>query len=127
MTRIDMDAFHGRQIDHQAAVDRRPSGDIVPAAANCDLQIQRSRQLHRVGDIRRSGASRNEGRVLVDEAIVNAPRLVISRVGWFQQPAAERSGELSGIDRRRHGILPGERKCYHARCALRVIHPDSSS
>ena len=49
--RIDVNALHRRQIDHQAAVDRRPAGDVVAAAAHRDLEAERARQLDGVDDV----------------------------------------------------------------------------
>src|SRR5436853_152884 len=38
--RIDRDAAHRRQIDHEAAVRHGKAGDVVPAAAHTDLEIE---------------------------------------------------------------------------------------
>ena len=38
--RVDVDALHRRQIDHQAAVDRGAAGDVVAAAADGDLEVR---------------------------------------------------------------------------------------
>ena len=49
--RIDVNAGHRRQVDHQAAVDRRAPRDVVTAAANRDFELLLARQLDRVDDV----------------------------------------------------------------------------
>ena len=39
---VDVDALHRRQVDHHAAVDRRPAGHVVPAAADGDFEVERT-------------------------------------------------------------------------------------
>ncbi len=92
--RIDVDAFHRRQIDHHAAIDGRPSGHVVTAAADGDFEIERTRQLDRVSDVGRTEASRDERRTLVDQAVVHAAGFVVSRVGRLQQLSGECRGEF---------------------------------
>ena len=70
--RVDVDAFHRRQIDHQPAIDDGRSGDIVAAAADGDFEVERARQLDGVGDVGDAMAAGDGGRPLVDQAVVHA-------------------------------------------------------
>src|SRR5689334_7469742 len=52
--RVDADALHARQIDHQTAVAYRLAGDAVTAAFYRDEQIMLARELHRRDDVGRA-------------------------------------------------------------------------
>jgi hypothetical protein len=56
--RVDVDAAHQREVDHQSAVGDGPADHVVPAAANRDLQpciaAERDSVAH-VGDIAAAG------------------------------------------------------------------------
>ncbi len=99
---IDMDALHGREVDHQAGVDRGLPGDVVAAAAHGDLQVQRARQLHGVGHVRRAAAARDQRRPLVHESVVDASRLVEAGVGGLKESPGEGRGELLERSGQRH-------------------------
>ena len=60
-------------------------GDVVAAAAHRDLELQRPRQLDGVGDIRRAVAARDQRRPLVDESVVDAPRVVVAGIGRLKE------------------------------------------
>ena len=73
-----MDALHRGEIDHHPAVDGAVPGDVVTAAADGDLEIQRPRQLDGVRDVGGAMASRDQRRPLVDQAVVDASGLVVA-------------------------------------------------
>ena len=55
--RVDADALHARQVDHQTAVADRFAGDAVTTALYRDEQIVVTRELHRRDDVGRAGAA----------------------------------------------------------------------
>src|SRR5205823_2990247 len=78
--RIDVNAFHRREIDHEPAVARGPAGDVVAAAADGDFEVQRPRELDGIDDVGDAEAARYEHRPFVDEPVVYAAGLVVARV-----------------------------------------------
>ena len=79
--RVDVDSLHRRQVDHQPAVDGGMTCDVVPAATDRDLEIERSGQLDGIAYVGNTTAACNQRGTLVDESIVNAPRVLVIRVG----------------------------------------------
>ena len=78
--RIDPDAAHEREVDHDAVVaDCRP-GDVVPAAAHRQGQVVLPGEVHGGDDIGRAGTHDDDERSLVDHSVPDAPRLVVVRV-----------------------------------------------
>ena len=90
-----MNAFHGREVDHQAAIDRGAPGHVVAAAADRHLEAERTRQLHGIGDIRGAETARDERRALVHEAVVHPAGLVIARVGGLEELTRKRRREFA--------------------------------
>ena len=76
---IDMDALHRRQIDHDAVVDRRSSGDIVAPASHRDLKAEFSAERQGIDDVGDAVAARDQRRPLVDETVMDASGIVIAR------------------------------------------------
>jgi hypothetical protein len=106
---IDVDAFHGRQVDHQAAVGHRLAGDLVAAAAHRDLEFPFPGEVDGVDDIGGGQAAGDQRRALVDEPVVDVPGIVIAVAARLDQRPAERHPQFVG-----HG--------HGASC---VIHPSS--
>ena len=79
-SRVDEAPAHPRQVDHDTALGDSLAGDVVPAPSNRDLQTLGSGETHRVGDIGGVDASGDERRPLVDEAIVDGPRLAVTAI-----------------------------------------------
>ena len=65
--RIDVDRFHRRQVDQEAAVAHRGAGDVVAAAAHGEQQICRARTLPRARRRRRRSA--HDRRTPVDHRV----------------------------------------------------------
>jgi hypothetical protein len=94
---VHQNALHRRQVDHHARVDRRAARDVVAAAADRDLEAQRSRQGHGIDDVRDALATRDQGRTPVDQPVVHPAGVVVAGVGRPQQLAGERrSGARRG-------------------------------
>jgi hypothetical protein len=60
------------------------TGHVVPAATDGHFQIERSCQLDGIAYVCDTTTARNDGGVLVDEPIVNAPRVLVFRVIGLQ-------------------------------------------
>jgi hypothetical protein len=93
--RVDVDALHRREIDHQPVVDRGASGNIVTAAANCDLEAEILCELDGIHDIGHAPAARNQRRPPVDQAVMDLSGLVVTRIAWLEELPGERLAELA--------------------------------
>ena len=91
--RVDVNPPHRRQVDHQPVVDRRSSGNIVTSAPHRDFEAELIREPNRIDDIGRAAATCDQCRALVDQAVMDPPRLVIGRIGGLQQLPQERAYE----------------------------------
>src|SRR5439155_10409200 len=69
--RIDMNALHGLGVDHEATVGHSAPRHIVATAADRDLQVVLSRELHGIRDVGGVLAPDDDGRALVDHAVVD--------------------------------------------------------
>ena len=111
--RIDVNALHERQVDHQAAVDRRAPRDVVTASPDGDFELSIARHLHGIGDVGQTAAAGDERRPLVDETVMDLPGFVITCVARAKELSGERAGE-----RGHHTTpFPGVRRCtsYHSK------------
>ena len=91
---IDMDAFHERQIDHDSAVERRTAGNVMAATPHRDLDTMLAREVHSIDDVCHALAARNQERPFVDQAVVDAPRVLVPGIGWLEQLSAESRCDL---------------------------------
>jgi hypothetical protein len=106
---IQMNTLHGRQVDHHPAVDGGAARHVVAASAHGSLEAQLARDRNGVDHVGDPAASGDEGRALVDEAVVNLARLLVAGIRGLEELAGEGRSEL------RHGIGDGgERR--HGRC-----------
>ena len=87
---VDADPLHRGDIDHQPAVRHRAAGRVVAAAAHRDLQSQRSAEQDRVRHVGHAAAAGDEGGALVDEPVVDPPRLLVTGIARPQKRAQER-------------------------------------
>ena len=78
--RIDGDRLHPGEVDHHAAVGDGAAGDVVPAAADRDLETSPARERERRNDVVRRPATHDHGGPAVDKAVVHGTRLVVARV-----------------------------------------------
>ena len=92
--RVHVDPLHQRKVDHQPAVDGGMPRDVVPAASDRDLEIERPRHLDGIANISNTPAACYQRGTLVDESVMNAPRILVIRVGRLEQPAGEPGGQL---------------------------------
>ena len=86
---IDVDAFHPRQVEHQATIAHRLSRDIVPATAYCDFDSSIAGEAYCIDDIGRSKAAGDQCRPFVDQSIMDPACLVIPGIAGQQQRAGE--------------------------------------
>ena len=100
--RVDVDALHEREVDHQPPVRDRLAGDVVAAAADRDLEALLPAEVHSVHDVRRVQTLRYHRRTIVDQAVVNAPGLVVAGITRNEDRPGERLPEqLDGVGCRR--------------------------
>jgi hypothetical protein len=101
--RVDPDALHRREVDHQAAVGDRQASDAMAAAANGHLNILLAGKIHRVHHIGDGPAPGDERGALVDKAVVHPTGFLVHRVGGVDQLTSERHPHLVGnFDRAMH-------------------------
>ena len=91
--RIDVNALHERQVDHQAVVDRGATRDVVAASPDGDLELLIARQLHGISDVGQTAAAGDERRPLVDESVMDLPGFVITCLAREEEWSGERAGE----------------------------------
>ena len=90
-----MNAFHRRQVDHHAAVDRRAPGDIVAAAAHGDLELLLARQFDRVDDVGDTAAPGDQRRPLVDQPVMDFSGILVARIGRLEEHPREGLAEFA--------------------------------
>ena len=66
--------------DHDPVVDRSPPGDVVPAAADGNFQVEATCQVHGVDYIGHSAASCDQRRPFVDKAVVNPAGVLVTGI-----------------------------------------------
>ena len=94
--RVDDDAPHPRQVDHQPAVGHRPSRRTVPAAPHAERQTELARDPDRGAHVVGAGAPHDVRRATVDGAVPDgARRVVLGGVG-DEDLALEAGGQRSG-------------------------------
>ena len=99
--RIDVDALHLGEVDHQTAFCDGSAGHAVPAAAYGDLQPRLAREGDRVHDVCRAAAPRDQRGTLVDQAVVDPARLLVALVPRIDDLTGERRRKRSeplGVD-----------------------------
>jgi hypothetical protein len=75
--RVDVNSLHRPEVDHETAVRDGPSGDVVPAAADRDLEIAATGGTNRLDDVGRALTPGDQGRPPVDHRVVHAADLVV--------------------------------------------------
>ena len=75
--RIDGDAAHRGEVDHEPAVRDSEAGDIVAAATDADLQVALTGGAHRGDDVGDRGALDDQLRAVVDHPIPDRPGGVV--------------------------------------------------
>jgi hypothetical protein len=83
-----------REVDHQAAVGDRLAGDVLAAATDRDLESRVPAEVDRVDDVGGVVTSRDHRGMLVDQAVVDAPGLVVAGLARREDLAGERLPKL---------------------------------
>ena len=91
---IDVNALHRRQVDHQPAIDGRAPCHVVTAATNRHLEAELAREIDGIDDVGHAAASGNQCRALVDQTVVDLPRVLVARVRRLQELAREGGGKF---------------------------------
>jgi hypothetical protein len=92
-----MNGLHRGEIDHQSPLDCRTTGHIVPAPPHGDFKAAPACERQCINDVGGAGAAGDQRRALVDEAIMNAPCIIIAGCGRMQQLAGEAFGKLNNV------------------------------
>ena len=92
--RIDTDAFHGRQVDHQPAVAEGTARDVVTAATNRYQNVIGSSEIDRIDNVGDTGAAGDEDGSFVDHRIKTCACLVVSVVARTQQVTTQSRTEF---------------------------------
>jgi hypothetical protein len=79
--RLHVDPPHGRQVDHEAIVQDAVSRRVVTSPANGDLQVVRTREGERGGDVVAPTTANDQRRPAIDECVETATRAVVLRLG----------------------------------------------
>ena len=74
---IDVDPLHQGQVDHDAALADRATGDVVSATAHRDLEAVLFREGQGVDDVCRAAAPSDDRRPFVDKPVVDLPRVLV--------------------------------------------------
>ena len=82
---IDVNALHRRQVDHHPAIDGRASGHVVAAAANRHLEAKLAREIDGIDHVGHAAASGDQRRPLVDQSVVDLPRVLVAHVRGLQE------------------------------------------
>ena len=97
--RVDFDGAHRGEVDHQPVVADAVAGRIVSASPNRDLELVRPREVERRRDVCRADASHDHRGASVDQGVVTAACVVVSRVGRLEDRAGKRAPELRDVHR----------------------------
>jgi hypothetical protein len=77
--RIDDNAAHRGQVDHEAALRHAEAEHAVPAAPHPDLEVAVSGVADRLGHVVRARAADYRARAPIDHGVPHGPRFVVSR------------------------------------------------
>ena len=105
--RVDLDAAHAREVDHEAAVARALAGDVVSAAADRGQQPLAAGEAHGLDHIGGARAAGDQRGPAVDRPVPDAARAVVVRVAGCDHVARQRPLEL--LDR------PAVEECVEGR------------
>ncbi len=104
--RVDVDAPHVREVDHEPAVVDGVAGDVVPAALDREHEALLAREVDRVHDVGGAAALHDQRGAPVDQGVPDRARLVVA-----------------GVARREHRPPHLRCKpCHRLRVELRVCH-----
>jgi hypothetical protein len=69
--RVDADALHGREVDHQAAIADGVTRDVMTATANGNQESVGSSKIDGMNHISSTSATGNERGTLIDHGVPN--------------------------------------------------------
>ena len=87
--RVDLNAFHAGQIDHQPALAHGAAGDVVAAAAHGDQQAVVASKVDGFDDVASSGTADDDRGLLVHHPVPDPARLVIAAVSRQDELTAQ--------------------------------------
>ncbi len=102
---IDVEALHGAEVEHDAAVVGAVAGEAVAAAADRQGQARLACQVDRAGDVGRVGRANDERRTLVGPGAVHLPRQVVLGAAGEHDRAAQTG--LEGVEVERVVVAGG--------------------
>lgn len=91
---IDPYAFHPRQVDHQAAVADRATGDIVAAAAHRHQKLVRTGEVDAIDDIGNPMTACDQCGPAVDHAVPDLAGIVVAGPTRAAQRSLQRRFEI---------------------------------
>ena len=104
--RIDADAPHAREVDHQAALAYSDARDIVAAASYRHQQVVGPGEVDRRDDIGGPSTAGDERGVAVDHAVPDCAGVVIARVARTEEWATQAGREALHSRRVQHEACP---------------------
>src|SRR5262249_53591191 len=87
--RVNPDALHPAQVNHQATVAHAVARDVMAAAAHRHQQLVGTGEVDRVDYIGGASAAGNECRPLVDIGIPDLAGLIVARITETEQGASQ--------------------------------------
>jgi hypothetical protein len=103
---VDAHRAQQRQVYHQAALRHRDAEHAVAAAAHPDLQVPRTGEADRGGDVGRAGAAGDDGRPPVHHRVPDLSGLVVAVLVGQQDLALEAAAERCHVPVARLGTRP---------------------
>jgi hypothetical protein len=102
--RIDLDALHRRQIDHEPAIAHRRSRNVVAAAPHRCQYLVRDGETDRLEHVGSARAVHDQGGPLVDHRVPDLPGRVVADIGGCQDGAAHARAQASDGRRLEHAL-----------------------
>src|ERR1700682_5734410 len=121
-TRIDANASHRGEIDHQPVMRDREADHTMSAAPHADLEVEIASSPHRCPDVPNSAAADDDAWAPVDHRVPHRARRVVAGIARFQHRAIEGLRELlsdhvtmTAVAKETHRALelPSPRDIFH--------------
>src|SRR5262249_26303469 len=124
---IDTNAFHWREVDHQASIAGRVTRYIVAAAAYGDQQMVASGEIDRVNHVSDPGAASDNRGPAIDHRIVDLARRIVSIVSPKQMATAQSGTELLNHICVEHDLATCHRRDFDIRHIRSLPHVRNSA
>src|SRR4030095_16005163 len=92
--RINVDALHERQFEHQPIVADGPAGNVMTAATHGQFEPVSAREVYRVNDVGIAQAAGNQCGPAIDHTVVYPPHLVVPGLLGTPQHTQTPSGHI---------------------------------